>query len=77
MKQALIIIGILILLPFQTLAANELPLAAGLCVNKANRLIQQEKIDQAVSVLANTRQATVRLFPQYWASSIHLPISLP
>ncbi|MCD4676298.1 MAG: tetratricopeptide repeat protein [Desulfobacula sp.] len=51
MKQSLLIIGILVLQPFQTLAANELPLAAGLCVNKDNVLIQQEKIDQAISIL--------------------------
>lgn len=37
-------------------AAQDLPFAAGICVNKANVLIQNEKIDQAIIVLEEFSQ---------------------
>ncbi|RLB94032.1 MAG: hypothetical protein DRH26_02330 [Deltaproteobacteria bacterium] len=51
MKQVLFILGMLVLLPLHTLAAEDLPLGAGICVNKVSLMIQQDKIEQAVLVL--------------------------
>jgi predicted Zn-dependent protease len=51
MKQVLFILGLLVLLPLHTLAAENLPLGAGICVNKVNRMIQQGRIEQAVLAL--------------------------
>ncbi|MBU1196258.1 MAG: tetratricopeptide repeat protein [Proteobacteria bacterium] len=51
MQKFWVIILLLLLLPWQIMAAQDIPFTAGICVNKANLLIQQEKIDQAVILL--------------------------
>ncbi len=56
MKKLLFIFLIVLLLPMNILAADDFPFAASLCVNKANVLIQNEKIDQAIIVLEGFAQ---------------------
>lgn len=53
MKQVSFLAGVLLLLllPLSLQAAPDLPFAAGLCVNKANLLIQQEQIVPAIALL--------------------------
>ncbi|MBA3010122.1 MAG: tetratricopeptide repeat protein [Proteobacteria bacterium] len=52
MKQVLFLVGVLLLLlPLPLQAAPDLPFAAGLCVNKANLLIREEKIGPAIALL--------------------------
>ncbi|WP_457552822.1 tetratricopeptide repeat protein [Desulfobacula sp.] len=56
MKKLLFIFLIVLLLPMDIRAAEDLPFVAGICVNKANTLIQNEKIDQAIIVLEEFAQ---------------------
>jgi len=52
MKQILFLVGVLLLLlPLQATAVEDLPFTAGICVNKASLLIQQEKIGPAIVLL--------------------------
>jgi len=55
MKQVLFPVGVLLLLllllPLEAAPAEDLPFAAGLCVNKANLLIREEKIGPAIALL--------------------------
>jgi tetratricopeptide (TPR) repeat protein len=51
MGRFLFIIWVVFFLPMTSGAMENIPLAAGICVNKANLLIEQDKIDQAVSIL--------------------------
>ncbi|MCK5098189.1 MAG: tetratricopeptide repeat protein [Desulfobacteraceae bacterium] len=51
-KQFILILSLLVLLPLYAMAAKEtIPPGVGICVNKVNLLLQQNKIEQAVSVL--------------------------
>lgn len=71
MKQVLILVGVLLLSllllllqPLQAEAKEELPFAAGLCVNKVNLLIQQEKIGPAIALLEEFEAKKQGIDPQ-------------
>ncbi|MBU0971779.1 MAG: tetratricopeptide repeat protein [Proteobacteria bacterium] len=68
MRQVLFLAGVavLLLLPLslQAEAAEELPFAAGLCVNKANLLIKEEKIGPAIALLEAFEAKRQGLNPQ-------------